>query len=150
VWTYGADRPLGMITASEKAGDARDAAIIRLDPSIGVPTGDVGDRYPVRDVLSPFQIHDGMPFCKLGAVTGETCGTIKGKNGDVIEASVYSRDGDSGSPAFVKNADGTVSAGRHLDVFARRRRLHDVFHPRVSGASQLGLARPALKCADPR
>ena len=28
----------------------------------------------------------------------------------MIEASVYSLDGDSGSPGFVKNADGTVSA----------------------------------------
>jgi hypothetical protein len=110
VWTYGADLPLGMITASEKVGDAKDAAIIRLDPSVGAPTGDIGDKYPVRDVLSLSQIQVGMPFCKLGAVTGETCGTVKGKNGDVIEASVYSLDGDSGSPGFVKNADGTVSA----------------------------------------
>ena len=51
-----------------------------------------------------------MSFCKLGAVTGETCGTVRGKNGNVIEASVYSLDGDSGSPGFVKIADGTVSA----------------------------------------
>ena len=91
-WTYGEDRPLGMITASEKVGDTKDAAIIRLDPSVGAPAGDVGDRYPVRDVLSLPQIQVGMPFCKLGAVTGETCGTVKGKNGDVIEASVYSLD----------------------------------------------------------
>jgi hypothetical protein len=109
VWTYGEDRPLGMITDSEKVGDTKDAAIIRLDPSVGPPTGDVGDRYPVRDVLSLSQIQVGMPFCKLGAVTGETCGTVKGKKGDVVEASVYSLDGDSGSPGFVKNADGTVS-----------------------------------------
>jgi hypothetical protein len=110
VWTYGEDLPLGMITASEKVGDTKDAAIIRVDPSVGAPVGDVGDRYPVRDVLSLPQIQVGMPFCKLGAVTGETCGTVKGKNGDVIEASVYSLNGDSGSPGFVKNADGTVSA----------------------------------------
>jgi hypothetical protein len=110
VWTYGEDRPLGMITASEKVGDTKDAAIIRLDPSVGAPAGDVGNRYPVRDVLSLAQIQIGMPFCKLGAVTGETCGTVKGKKGDVIEASVYSLNGDSGSPGYVKNADGTVSA----------------------------------------
>jgi hypothetical protein len=109
-WTYGADRPLGEITASEKVGDTKDAAIIRLDPGVGAPTGDVGNRYPVRDVLSLQQIQVGMPFCKIGAVTGETCGTVKGKKGDVIEASVYSLNGDSGSPGFVKNADGTVSA----------------------------------------
>jgi len=67
-WTYGEDRPLGMITASEKVGDTKDAAIIRLDPSVGAPAGDVGDRYPVRDVLSLPQIQVGMPFCKLSPV----------------------------------------------------------------------------------
>jgi hypothetical protein len=109
VWTYGEDLPLGRITASEKVGETKDAAIIRLDPSVGAPSGDVGGR-PVRDVLSLSQIQVGMPFCKLGAVTGETCGTVMAKNGSVVEASVYSLNGDSGSPGFVKNADGTVSA----------------------------------------
>ncbi len=109
-WTYGDEVPLGKISASENEGDKRDAAIIRLDPSVGAPVGDVGGRYPVRDVLSRPQIQVGIPFCKVGAVTGETCGAIKGIEGDVVEASVYSLNGDSGSPGFVKNADGTVSA----------------------------------------
>jgi hypothetical protein len=110
VWTYGNDVPLGKISASEQEGDKRDAAIILLDSSVGAPAGDVGGRYPVRDVLSLSQIKLGMPFCKVGAVTGETCGAVKGIEGDVIEASVYSLSGDSGSPGFVKNDDGTVSA----------------------------------------
>ena len=42
VWTYGQDVPIGIITASENEGDKKDAAIIRLDPSVGVPIGDVG------------------------------------------------------------------------------------------------------------
>jgi len=109
-WTYGEDVPLGKITASENEGDLRDASIILLDPSVGVPVGDVGGRYPVRDVLSPSQIKVGMPFCKLGAVTGETCGEIKNIDGEVVEASVFSLEGDSGSPGFVKNPDGSVSA----------------------------------------
>jgi hypothetical protein len=109
VWTYEQDVPLGTISASENEGDRKDAAIIRLDPSVGVPVGDVGGS-PVRDVLSLSQIKVGMPFCKLGAVTGETCGAVKGIDGEVIEASVYSLNGDSGSPGFVKNSDGTVSA----------------------------------------
>jgi hypothetical protein len=109
VWTYGQDVPLGKITASEEEGDKRDAAIIRLDPSVGAPIGDVGGK-PVRDVLSPSQIRVGMPFCKIGAVTGETCGAITDIAGGVVEASVYSLHGDSGSPGFVQNDDGTVSA----------------------------------------
>lgn len=109
-WTYGDNVPLGRITASEHETDTRDAAIIRLDPSVGAPMGHVGGRYVVRDVLSANQIQVGMPFCKIGAVTGETCGAVKGIEGDVVEASVYSLNGDSGSPGFVKNPDGTVSA----------------------------------------
>jgi hypothetical protein len=109
-WTYGDNVPLGRITASEHEADTRDAAIIRLDPSVGAPMGHVGGRYVVRDVLSANQIQVGMPFCKIGAVTGETCGAVKDVEGDVVEASVYSLNGDSGSPGFVKNPDGTVSA----------------------------------------
>jgi hypothetical protein len=109
-WTYGNNVPLGHITASEHEADTRDAAIIRLDPSVGAPVGHVGGKYVVRDVLSANQIQVGMPFCKIGAVTGETCGAVKDLDGDVVEASVYSLNGDSGSPGFVKNPDGTVSA----------------------------------------
>ena len=109
-WTYGGDVPLGTITASEQEGGQRDAAIIRLEPSIGAPSGDVGGRDVVRDVLSRPQIRVGMPFCKIGSITGETCGAVKSVNGNVVEATVYSLNGDSGSPGFVKNADGTVSA----------------------------------------
>src|SRR6516162_5686807 len=80
------------------------------DAHDGAPRGDVGGRYFVRDVLSATQIRVGMPFCKVGAVTGETCGVVKDVADDVVEASVFSLDGDSGSPGFVKNPDGTVSA----------------------------------------
>ena len=110
VWTYGDNVELGRITASEHEGDTRDAAIIRLEPRVGAPRGDVGGRYFVRDVLSATQIRVGMPFCKVGAVTGETCGVVKDVADDVVEASVFSLDGDSSSPGFVKNPDGTVSA----------------------------------------
>jgi len=108
-WTYGNDDPLGQISASEDDGDQMDAAIIRLDPGTPEPIGGVGG-YQVRDVLGPGQLEKGMPFCKIGAVTGETCGTINDINGNVVEASVFSLEGDSGSPGFVKNPDGTVSA----------------------------------------
>ncbi|MBW0013965.1 S1 family peptidase [Mycobacterium sp.] len=109
-WTYGDAVPLGTITASENEGDTKDAAIIRLDQSLGAPNGDVDGRYRVRDVLNESQIRVGMPFCKVGAVTGETCGLVKDVADQVVEASVFSLPGDSGSPGFVKNADGTVSA----------------------------------------
>jgi hypothetical protein len=109
-WTYADEVPLGTITQSEEEGAKRDAAIILLDPSVGVPLGHVGGRYSVRDVLSLAQVQVGMPFCKVGAVTGETCGEVKSTKNGVVEASVFSLSGDSGSPGFVKNPDGTVSA----------------------------------------
>jgi hypothetical protein len=108
-WTYGDDDPLGQISASEDDGDQMDAAIIQLDPGTPAPIGGVGG-YRVRDVLGAGQLAKGMPFCKIGAVTGETCGAITDINGNVVEASVFSLEGDSGSPGFVKNPDGTVSA----------------------------------------
>lgn len=110
LWRYGNDVPLGKISASEQEGDTRDAAVIRLDPSVGAPLGRVGGRYAVRDVLNGDQIREGMPFCKLGSVTGETCGFVKHVEDGVVTASVFSLNGDSGSPGFVKNPDGTVSA----------------------------------------
>lgn len=108
-WTYGQNDPLGQITASVDDGDQMDAAIIRLDPGTPTPAGGVGG-YRIRDVLGAGQLAKGMPFCKIGAVTGETCGAITDIDGNVVEASVFSLEGDSGSPGFVKNPDGTASA----------------------------------------
>ena len=108
-WTDEQSAPLGRISASEDDGD-HDAAMIRLESRAGMPNGHVGGIYPVRDVLRPDQIQIGMPFCKIGAVTGETCGVVTDVGGNLVEASVFSLQGDSGSPGFVKNPDGTVSA----------------------------------------
>ncbi|BAX94571.1 S1 family peptidase [Mycobacterium shigaense] len=109
LWKYEENVPLGKISASEEEGDRKDAAAIRLDRGVGRPVGDVGGRR-VRDVWGAAQIQPGTPFCKLGAITGETCGAIKNIDGEVVEASVYALNGDSGSAGFVKNDDGTVSA----------------------------------------
>jgi hypothetical protein len=109
LWTYAQGVPLGRITASEEQADRQDAAIIRLDPRVGAPVSDVGGM-SVRDVLDASQIQVGMPFCKLGAITGETCGAITNVEGELVVASVSAKPGDSGSAGYVKNADGTVSA----------------------------------------
>lgn len=117
-WTYGPDNaPLGKVSTQEyevndETGTQRkDAALIRLDPSVGVPSGDIEGKYPVHNTLSFSQIKAGTPICKVGAVTGETCGTITATEGDyVVQTSVYSLPGDSGSPGFVKNPDGSATA----------------------------------------
>lgn len=109
-WTDAGANPLGHVAATDYDGYERDAAIIRLEPGAGRPVGSVDGRYPVRDVLSRSQIHPGLPLCKVGATTGETCGLVIAVDDTTVEASVFSLEGDSGSPAFVKNPDGTVSA----------------------------------------
>jgi hypothetical protein len=108
-WTYAEGAALGKITASEEEGDRKDAAIIRLDAGVGAPAGDVAGR-PVRYLAGASEIGVGMPFCKLGAITGETCGAITSVDNDVVIASVHAKPGDSGSAGYVKNPDGTVSA----------------------------------------
>ncbi|BBX13153.1 MAG: S1 family peptidase [Mycolicibacter algericus] len=109
-WTDAAAAPLGPIFASENNGDDRDAAIIRLRPGTPPPNGGVDGRYRIRDVLGPGQIHVGMPFCKVGSRTGETCGEVTEIAGNVVVTNLYSSEGDSGSPGFVTNPDGTISA----------------------------------------
>lgn len=109
-WTDAGDDPLGTITASDYNGDDHDAAIIRLDPAAGVPDGSIGGRYRVRDVLAPEQIEIGMTLCKIGERTGETCGAITSVDGNLVEAKVFSLNGDSGSPGFVIHPDGSASA----------------------------------------
>ncbi|CQD04609.1 trypsin domain-containing protein [Mycobacterium lentiflavum] len=108
-FTYDDNVPLGHVTASEMLGDLKDAAIIRLDPGVGVPGADVGGQR-VRGALSASQIKAGMPFCKFGAMSGETCGSVKNIDGEVVEANVFAQPGDSGGPGYVKNPDGTVTA----------------------------------------
>ncbi|MEO8815483.1 MAG: S1 family peptidase [Mycobacterium sp.] len=109
-WSDAGDAPLGRIVASENNGDDHDAAMLLLDPLVGVPNGNVDGRYRVRDVLTVFEIRVGMPFCKVGARTGETCGTVTAVQPNLVTTNLFSLEGDSGSPGFVMNSDGTVSA----------------------------------------
>ncbi|BBX20727.1 hypothetical protein MTER_01380 [Mycolicibacter terrae] len=109
-WTDSGAAPLGRIFASENNGDDRDAAIIRLAPGTPPPSGGVDGRYHIRDVLRPDQIQVGMPFCKVGSQTGETCGVVTEIAGNVVVTNLFSIEGDSGSPGFVTNPDGSVSA----------------------------------------
>jgi phage baseplate assembly protein gpV len=118
VWTYGDDQaPLGKIAKGEyqenpdTGTQTKDAALIQLQPGVGVPSDDIAGKYPVRDALSLAQLKVGTQLCKVGAVTGETCGPITNIEGDyVVEAKLHCTGGDSGSPGFVKNPDGTASA----------------------------------------
>ena len=52
----------------------------------------------------------GLASGTRGDVDGEHVVIASEVDGDVVEASVFSLNGDSGSPGYVKNDDGTVSA----------------------------------------
>ena len=119
-WTYGDGVPLGKISASEEEGDKRDAAIILLDPSVGVPLGHVGGRYSVRDVLSLNQVEVGMPFCKIGAVTGETCGVVKSTAGGDSRSQRVQPDGRQRQSRIREEPGRHRERGRLADVFAGR------------------------------
>lgn len=108
-WTDSQGAALGHITVSEDEGDQKDAALILLDREVGTPVTAVGGA-PLRDVLVPSALHAGLPICKLGAITGETCGTITSVEDRLVITSVPAQPGDSGSAGYVKNSDGTVSA----------------------------------------
>ena len=80
VWTYGDNQaPLGKIAKGEyeenpdTGTQTKDAALIKLEPGVGVPSDDIAGKYPVRDALSLAQLKVGTQMCKVGAVTGETC-----------------------------------------------------------------------------
>jgi hypothetical protein len=118
VWTYGDNQaPLGKIAKGEyeenpdTGTQTKDAALIKLEPGVGVPSDDIAGKYPVLDALTLAQLKVGTQMCKVGAVTGETCGPITNIEGNyVVEADLHCMGGDSGSPGFVKNPDGTASA----------------------------------------
>ncbi|HEU0190536.1 MAG TPA: trypsin [Mycobacterium sp.] len=108
-WVDAQDNPLGTIVDIENNGGDHDMAAILLVSAAGMPSGDVAG-HRVRDALSPDQITVGMTLCKLGARTGETCGDVTSVGGNTVEANVFSIEGDSGSPGYVVNPDGTASA----------------------------------------
>jgi phage baseplate assembly protein gpV len=118
VWTYGDNQaPLGKIAKGEyeenpdTGTQTKDAALIKLEPGVGVPSDDIAGKYPVRDALTLARLKVGTQMCKVGAVTGETCGPITNIEGNyVVEANLRCTGGDSGSPGFVTNPDGTASA----------------------------------------
>ncbi|HEX7321738.1 MAG TPA: trypsin [Mycobacterium sp.] len=108
-WVDAQDNPLGTIVDIENNGGDHDMAAILLVSAAGIPSGSVAG-HRVRDALNPDQITVGMTLCKVGARTGETCGDVTSVGGNVVEANVFSTEGDSGSPGYVVNPDGTASA----------------------------------------
>ena len=139
-WTDAQGNPVGRITASIDDGDQMDASIIRLDPGTPAPNSGGAGGYPIRAMCSPRPTRDRDAVLQDRRRNGETCRVIKSVDGNVVEASVFSLEGDSGSPGFVKNPDGTVSAVGLLSS-SPEGDDYDVLHRGAAGAGAVGTQR---------
>lgn len=88
----------------------RDGAMVTLPT--GTPhTARVGGAWEVGDAISSQELREmsGIPVCKLGAVTGLTCGEVTNASGEFVTVADMNADedhrisyrGDSGGPMFV-------------------------------------------------
>lgn len=110
--TYTASRQKDGTTTSGKPGDLptyTDAGIIGLRDGTAIASFKLAGVYPVRGVVEDYQdLPYGTEVCKYGMRTGETCGPITVASKYTITAEVHAIHGDSGSPLYRKNNDGTV------------------------------------------
>lgn len=114
-------RPLGAYVVSRKddgstpSGDPdalpvyTDAAVIAIKDGTPISSFKIAGEYPVHRVIEDY--HD-LPYrtevCKFGMRTGETCGPIVVASKYTITAQLRAIHGDSGSPLYIKNDDGSV------------------------------------------
>ena len=141
-WTDAQGNPLGRITASVDDGDQMDASIIRLDPGSPAPYTAVGG-YQIRDVLAPVNSRRGCRSARSAPSRSETCRVINSVDGNVVETSVFSLEGDSGSPGFVKNPT-APSAPWGFCRPHRRATTTPPLHRGATGAGAVGTAHPAV------
>lgn len=86
-----------------------DYAVVSLDSSVE-GTRLIGDQYRVTEVYGPNDLHPGMEVCKVGGRSGETCGPVIASNDTMARSNLYSHQGDSGAPVFVKLGGENVAA----------------------------------------
>lgn len=86
-----------------------DYSVISIEDSAD-PSALIGERYEVVSLAGPGDLHEGMTVCKLGFRTKETCGPVLAWNGSTVRARVYSLQGDSGSPLYIKLGGNKVAA----------------------------------------
>jgi len=114
-------RPMGVYTVSRKddgstpTGDPNllpvytDAGVIAIKDGTPISSFKIAGVYPVHKVVEDY--HDlpvGTEVCKFGMKTGETCGPVVLAAKYSITAQLDVIHGDSGSPLYVKNGDGSV------------------------------------------
>lgn len=98
-------------TSGEITNDASGFAVLELSPEVSLSSRvNIDDGRAVSLRLQNVNAKVGESVCKFGAVTGYTCGTVTyvGDRQIIIEG-MESINGDSGSPVFRVNRDGTAS-----------------------------------------
>lgn len=94
--------------------DWADFAVIAVDPVLAEyvsPNARIAGVYRVTKVLDHhYLLNNNVTLCKFGFVSGETCGKVEVVTGTQVQADVYSAEGDSGSPAYVKLGNDEVAA----------------------------------------
>jgi len=113
--------PLGVYTVSRNddgstpTGDSNrlpvytDAGVIAIKDGTPISSFKIAGVYPVRKVVEDY--HDlpaGVAVCKFGMKTGETCGPVVVASKYTITAQMNVVHGDSGSPLYIKNSDGSA------------------------------------------
>lgn len=108
-WGNGINQRLGQASTytspdtPEAAPGLNDYAVVPLSLNQANLSPRIADTYDVVMVLDPEDLEEGMELCKFGMRTQETCGDYIGQDEDgYLRSAIYSKEGDSGSPVFVK------------------------------------------------
>jgi len=115
-------RPMGTYIASRnhdgstRTGDRdalplyTDAGVIAIQAGTPIASFKIAGVYSVRGVVEDY--HDlpaDTEVCKFGMKTGETCGPVVAASTYTVTAKLHDDHGDSGSPLYIRNNDGTVN-----------------------------------------
>lgn len=87
--------------------EVRDIGVVNLKHSSVPVSKDLLDRTPISGWDRP-QL--GQRLCKIGAMSGMSCGIVTEVNYHKVWFTAYNQKGDSGGPVYRENGDGTVTA----------------------------------------
>lgn len=88
-----------------------DISAVALGPDTPGDFAIARTKYLVTGVATPDELTAGVEVCKWGAKTMETCGKVLAVNDSIVRVNLYSAQGDSGSPAYIRTGV-TDASGR--------------------------------------
>lgn len=106
----GGDVPVGHFVVSTFGGtqsEDTDIAVLKLADGVDIH-GDIAGSLPVTGWV-PYVVK-GQVLCKVGAVTGRTCGPVIDVSESKVKFAAEIEHGDSGGPVYALKDDGTAAA----------------------------------------